>query len=289
MLAETIKILFTRHGIPFDDVDLANDKIDSIVFDNPSVLFPQSRKNGIYEIDWTNSILYVREHRKDVLFDDHDSVEMALEFDNIQRILFKLNEVDYKNISNPGEAKVAVIAAVNAYEYTLAEFNLELQEELRVNYTMACVDEVKRISVLNSNMQLVITGASDKVMKELADDMLVISDDMFADIQAKILIVKKQVIDDIDNIMMNFDSVTLLALIKDSISQKINKDTVDKIFLDNSIVIADYIRHALHVMLNDIMIKDKHESGLEAEVNIQFTSNAHVNAEMTYAVTVPTP
>lgn len=289
MLAETIKILFTRHGIPFDDVDLANDKIDSIVFDNPSVLFPQSRKNGIYEIDWTNSILYVREHRKDVLFDDHDSIEMALEFDNIQRILFKLNEVDYKNISNPGEAKVAVIAAVNAYEYTLAEFNLELQEELRVNYTMACVDEVKRISVLNSNMQLVITGASDKVMKELADDMLVISDDMFADIQAKILIVKKQVIDDIDNIMMNFDSVTLLALIKDSISQKINKDTVDKIFLDNSIVIADYIRHALHVMLNDIMIKDKHESGLEAEVNIQFTSNAHVNAEMTYAVTVPTP
>lgn len=96
MQKQILEKLFERYNIDKNDMKSVNTTIREIVVDNPCVIsLVEGGTTEVYEIDWENEIMYVREYSKSGLFDEILPFEIAFEFDVIQRIVTSVPVPDF--------------------------------------------------------------------------------------------------------------------------------------------------------------------------------------------------
>lgn len=286
MLKETIEILFKRHGIPLDDIDAANEKIESMVFDNPSILYPQNRKNGIFEIDWVNSILYVREHRTDVQFDDKDRVEITLEFDNIQRILFKLDKADYEDNLLPGTSSNEAKSKVTEFTLNREMFNEQNKRIVINSKTELITNEINRLSTLNNNS--ILRGAYMDIIDDLVLYLNGKTDKMYESLYSKVEAYKIKIIPNLEQILSYTTVEKVIETMTVEIFATMYMGDLEKIFMDNKNMSIDtHIKKSLLETINKEMLKEKHELCVPAEVKLKFVDDTKLNSEVTISMPEP--
>lgn len=270
MLKKTIEILFQRHGIPINDIEKANQTIEFILFDNPSVFYPQNRQNGIYDIDWTNEIMYIREHRKDVMYDDHDRSEICLEFENIQRIAFKINRVDYEKALAPNTTIQSVTAALTDYVYPITSYNAELKRTMSEKYDTIITNMALSYSLeyAYGDFRNEILAFVPEVIDEIGTVLELYSQPKYDILTTRLVDIKEDIIN--DNMHVSHSSAELVGYLETAIGVSVNIETIESLFEENmEETIDQFIRHKITDKLNALKLTVSHSSELNSEVKFK--------------------
>lgn len=283
MLKKTVEILFQRHGIPVDDIDKANEIIEFLLFDNPSIVYPESKQHGIYDIDWENEIMYIREHRTDVMFDDLDRSEICLEFENIQRIAFKINANDYKEGLDPGTSEAKVKEKLEAFNITKEYYDTELINELNINYRQNIINLAKSLSItkLQSRYEEQLLSKTEIILTDISDYIKTISQSAYERCVKGLNKAKALVLSELKSVPINEEQIEYT--LNNTVKLAIDRNTLDTLYIANKgISIDKFIVTELTKEINRILANEKHELYLLSEVKLGVVveDKANINSEV---------
>lgn len=282
MLKETIVKIFERHGIGLNDIDKANEVIEFILLDNPAIIYPKSKLDGIFEIDWENQLMYIREYRKDVMYDELDRAEICFEFDNIQRISVKLDVYDYENALVPGSSKINVDTILKSYSKTKTDFDNEVKRKIDESYGENAINLAMSISIREYKGQYLseLLTKSQEIMTDIKNKTIANTQDIFDKYSTNLTKVKTYIQDSMKHIPI--DSNTISTTLDNAFKTAIDIDLINDIFYKaTGVHIITYISNELNIQVTKINLSIKYETELKSEVKLKFNTSCGLDSEMT--------